>query len=81
MASGLPCYPVAETLPRRDQTQFLKKYERSVSGIFLGYALMAVRIWKGDIMVADIEELGSFGRVGNPRPKAQRKGSNHVEKR
>ena len=27
-------------------------------GIFLGYALHAVRIWKGDIMVADIEELG-----------------------
>ena len=26
-------------------------------GIFLGYALNAVRIWKGDIMIADIEEL------------------------
>ena len=26
-------------------------------GIFLGYALYAVRIWKGDILVADIEEL------------------------
>ena len=26
-------------------------------GIFLGYALHAVRIWKGDIMVADIEAL------------------------
>ena len=26
-------------------------------GIFLGYVLSAVRIWKGDIMVADIEEL------------------------
>ena len=25
--------------------------------IFLGFALFAVRIWKGDIMVADIEEL------------------------
>ena len=28
-----------------------------VSGIFLGYALIAGRIWKGDILVADIEEL------------------------
>ena len=26
-------------------------------GIFLGYALYAGEIWKGDIMVADIEEL------------------------
>ena len=26
-------------------------------GIFLGYVLCAVRIWKGDILVADIEEL------------------------
>ena len=26
-------------------------------GTFLGYVLYAVRIWKGDIMVADIEEL------------------------
>ena len=26
-------------------------------GIFLGYAFIAGRIWKGDILVADIEEL------------------------
>ena len=26
-------------------------------GIFLGYALYAEGIWKGDIMIADIEEL------------------------
>ena len=26
-------------------------------GIFLGYVLYAARFWKGDIMVADIEEL------------------------
>ena len=28
-----------------------------VPGKFLSYALYAVRIWKGDIMVADVEEL------------------------
>ena len=33
VAPGLPCYPVAETLPRRDETQFLKRYERRVSCI------------------------------------------------
>ena len=27
------------------------------NGLFLGYALHAVRFWKGDILVADVEEL------------------------
>ena len=31
VAAGLPCYPVAETLARRDEAQFLKKYEHRVS--------------------------------------------------
>ena len=30
---------------------------KSLASFFLGYALYAGRIWKGDIMVADIEEL------------------------
>ena len=30
-------------------------------GMFLGYALHAGRIWKGDILVADIEELENLG--------------------
>ena len=34
--------------------QFGKKV---LPGLFLGYALYAERIWKGDILVADIEEL------------------------
>ena len=34
--------------------QFGKKV---LPGIFLGYALSAGRIWKGDILVADSEEL------------------------
>ena len=34
--------------------QFGKKV---LSGLFLGYALYAVRIWKGDVLVADLEEL------------------------
>ena len=28
-----------------------------LSGVFLGYVLYAGRIWKGDVMIADIEEL------------------------
>ena len=30
---------------------------KSLLGLFLGYALYAGGIWKGDILVADIEEL------------------------
>ena len=32
-------------------------WKESSTGIFLGHALIAGRIWKGDILVADIEEL------------------------
>ena len=32
-------------------------WQESLPGIFLGYALIARRIWKGDVLVADIEEL------------------------
>ena len=32
-------------------------------GVFLGYALHAVRIWNGDILVADVEEIGADGRI------------------
>ena len=32
-------------------------------GIFLGYAVHTGRIWKGDILVADIEELEKMGRI------------------
>ena len=45
-------------------TQFLRKtsqesinFGKIVLGLFLGYALYAGRIWKGDIMVPDIEDL------------------------
>ena len=45
-------------------------------GIFLGYALNAERIWKGQIMVADIDERsGRDGRNRTPRQKDQCKGS------
>ena len=31
MTLGLPRFPVAEILPRRDETQFFERYERRVS--------------------------------------------------
>ena len=53
--------------------QFGKKV---LPGMFFGYVLYAGRIWKGDILVADIEELiGGDGRLRNPCKKTQCKGS------
>ena len=41
----------------RDQSRLHHFGANVLPGIFLGYALYAARIWKGDIMAADIEEL------------------------
>ena len=42
------------TAKDQSRIQFGKKV---LPGLFLGYALYAGRIWKGDMLVADIEEL------------------------
>ena len=44
----------------KDQSRIHQFGKKALPGLFLGYALYAVRIWKGDIMVADIEELGTM---------------------
>ena len=41
----------------KDQSRNHQFGKKVLPGLFLGYALYAVRIWKGDILVADIEEL------------------------
>ena len=40
-----------------DQSRLHQCGKKVLLGIFLGYALIAGGIWKGDILVADIEEL------------------------
>ena len=41
----------------------LHQFGRKVlPGIFTGCALVAGRIWKGDLLVADVEELGKKTR-------------------
>ena len=47
---------------------------KALPGIFLGYVLYAGGIWKGDIMVADVEELEQVDASETPRWKAQCKG-------
>ena len=39
----------------KDQSRIHQLGKKVLSGLFLGYALYAARIWKGDIVVADLE--------------------------
>ena len=45
------------SISARDQSRIHQFGKKVFYGLFLGYALYAWRIWKGDIMVADNEEL------------------------
>ena len=47
------CHPISA----KDRSRLHQLLAKVLPGIFLGYALFSGRIWKGDIMVADIEEL------------------------
>ena len=51
--SLVECHPVAA----KDQSRIHQFGKKVLPGLFLGYALYAGGIWKGDILVADIEEL------------------------
>ena len=51
--SLVECYPISA----KDQSKIRQFGKKVLSGLFLGYALYAGEIWKGDILVADIEEL------------------------
>ena len=41
----------------KDQSRIHQFGKKVLPGLFLGYALYAVRIWKGDVLAADIEKL------------------------
>ena len=45
------------TISAKDQSRIHQFGKKVLPGLFLGYALYAGGIWKGDVMVADIEEL------------------------
>ena len=47
------CHPISA----KDQSRLHQFGEKVLFGIFLGYALFAGEMWKGNILVADIEEL------------------------
>ena len=45
------------SISAKDQSRLHQFGAKVLPGIFLGYVLYAGGIWKGDIMIADIEEL------------------------
>ena len=49
--SLVECYPISA----KGQSRIHQFGKKVLPGLFLGYALYAGRIWKGGIMVADIE--------------------------
>ena len=51
--SLVECYPITA----KDQSRIHQFGKKVFPGLFLGYALYAGGIWKGDVLVADLEEL------------------------
>ena len=49
-------YPISA----KDQSRIHQFGKKVLPGLFLGYALYAGRMWKGDILVADLEELATM---------------------
>ena len=57
----------------KDQSRIHQFGKKVLPGLFLGYALYAGRIWKGDILVAGIEELDTMdaSEIYSKRPNAK----------
>ena len=55
----IPCGSLVEYHPitAKDQSRIHQFGKKVLPGLFLGYALYAGRIWKGDVLVADLEEF------------------------
>ena len=45
------------TITAKDQSRIHQFGKKVLPGLFLGYGLYAGGIWKGDVLVADLEEL------------------------
>ena len=61
----------------KDQSRLHQFGKKVLPGVFQGCVLYAVSIWKGDILVPDIEELENLDAL--EIPKTQCKGSDNAE--
>ena len=55
----------------KDQSRIHQFGKKVLPGLFLGYALYAGGIWKGDVLVADLEELETMDASENLLKKTQ----------
>ena len=55
----IPFGSLVEYRPKtaKDQSRIINLGKKVLPGLFLGYALYAGGIWKGDVLIADLEEL------------------------
>ena len=63
------------SISAKDQSRIHQFGKKVLPGLFLGYALYAVSIWKGDVLVADHEELETMdaSEIYSKRLNAMRK--------
>ena len=54
--SLVECHPITA----KDQSRIHQFGKKVLPGLFLGYGLYAGGIWKGDVLVADLEELDTM---------------------
>ena len=69
-------YPISA----KDQSRIHQFGKKVLPGLFLGYALHAVGIWKGHVLVADLEELETMDAPGNLFKKTQCRGGDISQK-
>ena len=71
LGSLVEYYPISA----KDQSRINQLGKKVSFGLFLGYALFAGGMWKGDIMVADIEELETMdaSEIYSKKDSMQRK--------
>ena len=50
----------ADPFTAKDQSRIHQFGKKVLPGLFLGYALYAGGIWKGDVLISDLEELETW---------------------
>ena len=69
----IPCGSFVEYHPviAKDQSTIHQFGKKVLPGLFLGYALYAGGIWKGDVLIADVEELETASEIYSKRLNAK----------
>ena len=72
-------YPITS----KDQSRIHQFGKKVLPGLFLGYALYAGGIWKGDVLIADLEELETMdaSEIYSKRAQCERGDNFPTEKR